>query len=355
MPIPLPVLRPPADLESRPPLRDIAAAHNVMFGAAVANIYLDHDPDFSYAFSRECGVLVPEWEAKWRTIQPSPGLFDFSATNRLLTFAQQHGMMFRGHNLVWHLFNPSWLPDVLKTDNPHTVLETHIRRVVEQYAGSVQAWDVVNEAVEPKDGRIDGLRKSIWLDAIGPGYIDLAFHTARAADPQAKLVYNDHGLDHADFETTRKRQAVLELLHGMRERNVPIDALGLQGHLWADRAFDAVGLRRFIRDVARLGLDVYVTELDVTDVRLPDDRYRDEAVARLTGDYLTAALAEPAVKGITTWGLSDKYSWLNTASAPWAHRSDGELERGLPLDAACRRKPMWTAIADVLSARAAIG
>jgi endo-1,4-beta-xylanase len=342
---------PPPSLETRPPLRDLAAAHGLFYGAAAATPYLDRDVAFAAAYARESGVLVPEWEMKWAIIQPEPEVFDFSAGNRLLALAQERGMGFRGHNLIWHLYNPAWLRGALAGDDPRGVLETYVRRVVGQYRGAALAWDVVNEAVEPKDGRADGLRRSLWLEALGPGYIDLAFRVARAADPKAVLVYNDYGLDHADFESVVKRRAVLDLLRGLRDRAVPVDALGLQAHLWAGRPFDGAGLRRFIRDVAALGLDVQITELDVTDVDLPDDGTRDAIVARLTGDYLDAALAEPAVKGVITWGLSDKYSWLNTRSAPWGRRRDGKPERGLPLDDRIRRKPMWGAIADAFATR----
>ncbi|HEY1721199.1 MAG TPA: endo-1,4-beta-xylanase [Magnetospirillaceae bacterium] len=332
-------------------MRDLATARGLLFGSAVATTYLDKDPAFAAVFVRECGVLVPEWEAKWAMVQPEPGLFDFSAANRLVAFAQKHEMVFRGHNLVWHLYNPEWLRGALKAEDARRVLESYIRRIVGQYRGAAQSWDVVNEAIEVKDGRADGLRQSIWLEAIGSDYIDLAFRIARAADPRAKLVYNDYGLDQSDVESLRKRSAVLDLLRGMRARGTPIDALGLQAHLWAGKPFDGQSLRRFISDVAALGLEVYVTELDVVDVNLPDDGTRDAIVAQVTSDYLAAVLAEPVVKGVFTWGLSDKYSWLNTRSAPWAKRGDGKPERGLPLDADLRRKPMWGAIADAFTAR----
>jgi endo-1,4-beta-xylanase len=342
-------------IESRPALRDIAAAHEFIYGAAVANAYLERDPDFAAIYVQECGMLVPEWEANWATVQPQQGLFVFSSPNRLAVFAHDHGLAFRGHILVWHLFNPDWLPRALKTDNPGNVIEVHVHRVVEQYRGVAWAWDVVNEAVEPKDGRADGLRRTLWLDALGPGYIDHAFHVARAADPAAKLIYNDYGLDHADFESQRKRRAVLDLLRDLKTRGVPVDALGMQAHLWAGRPFDGAGLRRFIRDVAELGLEVHITELDVTDKLLPDDGSRDVLVARLVADYLGAALAEPSVKCLITWGLSDRYSWLNTPVAAFARRADDRPVRGLPLDLTYHRKPMWAAIADALEARRSVG
>jgi endo-1,4-beta-xylanase len=354
-PLPPPVPAPVVDLETRPPLRALAAERGLFFGAATTSVILDDDPTFAAAFARECGILVPENEAKWDSIQPAPGLFDFSKVNRLVDFARGHGMLFRGHTLLWHRQVPAWLPPALRNRDPRILLETHVRRVVEQYRGAVQSWDVVNEAIELNDGRADGLRRTLWLDAIGPGYLDLAFRTARAADPEARLSYNDYGLDYAEVWNVRKRAAVLELLRDLRGRGVPIDALGLQGHLRAGLPFDGGSLRAFIRSVAALGLDVYVTELDVIDARLPDDGTRDAQVARLVSDYLGAVLAEPAVKGVITWGLSDKYSWLNTPYAEGARRGDGKPARGLPLDPDLRRTLMWGALADAISGRALIG
>jgi endo-1,4-beta-xylanase len=351
-PGPPPSLPEPAvDLEARPPLREVAAARGLFYGASAISTVLDRDPAFAAAFARECGLLVPDYEAKWDQIQPAPGLFDFSKVNRLVEFARAHGMLFRGHALLWHHQVPSWLPPALASEDPRNILEAHVRRVVEQYRGAVHSWDVVNEAVELNDGRSDGLRNSLWLKSVGPGYLDLAFRVAHEADPGARLSYNDYGLDHAEVWNVRKRVAVLELLRDLRGRDVPINALGLQAHLTAGLPFDGAGLRAFIRAVAALGLEVYVTELDVIDARLPDDGTRDAKVARLVGDYLGAVLAEPAVKGVITWGLSDKYSWLNSPSAPEARRGDGKPVRGLPLDPEMRRTAMWKALADSLGTR----
>jgi endo-1,4-beta-xylanase len=103
--------------------------------------------------------------------------------------------------------------------------------------------------------------------------------------------------------------------------------------------------------VARLGIEVYVTELDVSDALLPDDGRRAEGVALFLAQFLDAVLAEPAVRGIVTWGLSDKYSWLNTSSAGELSRADGKTTLGLPLDEAMRRTPVWAALADAMDAR----
>jgi endo-1,4-beta-xylanase len=50
---------------------------------------------------------------------------------------------------------------------------------------------VVNEALN-EDGT---LRPTIWLNALGPGYIADAFRWAHQADPHARLYYNDYNLE----------------------------------------------------------------------------------------------------------------------------------------------------------------
>ena len=73
----------------------------------------------------------------------------------------------------------------------------------------VHSWDVVNEPIEPKDGRPDGLRTAVFLETLGPGYLDLAYRTAREADPAARLVVNEYDieLDAPEQEARRTRAA----------------------------------------------------------------------------------------------------------------------------------------------------
>jgi endo-1,4-beta-xylanase len=310
------------------PLAGRARQKGLVYGCCLATPTLA-DPGFVQAVVREAGLLVPEWEAKRGRIETREGVLDFSAADRLAAFAQFHRMAFRGHALVWHLGNPRWL---------ETVLSAYITRVVAHFRRRVQSWDVVNEAIEVEDGRADRLRASPWLKAFGPGYVDHAFHAARAADPDALLVYNDYGLEMDDPWSEARRRAVLDLLAGMRKSGTPCDALGVQGHLRAfGPRFDPAVFAGFLAEVAAMGYGVIISELDVRDDGGPDDpAARDRAVADLTRRVLDVALAQPRTLGVVTWGLSDRYSWL---------AGPGKHPRPLPLDRDLRRKPMWQAIA----------
>lgn len=324
-------------------LCDRAAAKGLIYGAASGFRALSSDLEFAAHFGQECSILVPEGELKWKALRPRSDSFDFTQGDWMAEFARAHGMLFRGHTLVWHQNLPRWFKDTVNRQNAEQVLINHVKTVAEHYAGKIHSWDVLNEAIELSDQRSDGLRKTPWLEFLGPSYIDLAFRTAAEADPQALLVYNENRLEHSDNFKSR-RTAVLRLLERLKSNGTPVHALGIQGHIgrrsWNES--QATNLRNFLRDVASLGLKILVTEMDVTDKSLPLDTVaRDRIIAGVYEDYLSIVLDEPAVIAVLTWGLSDRYTWLSK----FAPRKDGAPVRPLPLDAQLKRKLTWNAIA----------
>jgi len=324
-----------------------AAAKGLFFGCATTEAVLARDPAFAERVAAECGLLVPESELKWNRVHPEPGRFVFGPADRLDAFAAAHRMMFRGHVLLYFMTDPAWA-----TAGPAPSVERavrdHIRAVAGHYAGRMQSWDVVNEILELGDRRTDGLRATPLLRALGPEYVALAFETAAAADPKALLVWNDNQLEYDLPYQGARREAALRLLEGWRAAGVPIHALGIQSHLRAHGGkFDGRRYREFLAEVARLGASVILSELDVFDADLPaDPARRDPAVAGAYEEYLDAALDEPAVLGVVTWGLSDRYTWL----AGYKPRVDGARARPLPYDESLRPTAAWYAIARALDA-----
>jgi endo-1,4-beta-xylanase len=324
-------------------LGDRAKAKGLFFGATTHRRTLETDSEFASKFVDECTMLVPEGELKWNSLRASPNRFDFRQGDWMVQFAQSHNLLIRGHTLVWHDGLPPWFRDQVTPQNAEQVMLNHVTTVVRHYAGKIHSWDVVNEAILPHDNRPDGLRKTPWLKFLGPGYIDLAFRAAAAADPQALLVYNDHWLEYDTAEGENRRVAVLKLLTRLKAKGTPIHALGIQSHLLRDvPRFNPIKFRKFLTDVSRLGLKIMITEMDVTDQRLPGNPVvRDRMVAAAYEDYLTVVLEQPAVIAVLTWGLSDRYTWLTKGNP----RSDGLPVRPLPLDANLKRKLAWNAIA----------
>jgi endo-1,4-beta-xylanase len=335
----------PSLVDAGPSLRALAEARGLLFGTATANFEL-RQKDFEFALLRDCGIIVPEYELKRDLTEPAQGIMDFSAADALLDFAHRHGMFFRGHTLVWYASNPPWLEPMAAAAPDERIFTDYIRAAVRHYAGRMHSWDVVNEAIEPRDGNGDGLRKSFWLSRFGPSYIDTAFHAARDADPSALLVYNDYGLEEEGPIFDARRRSALKLLEGMISRGVPVGALGLQAHLGAfTRRVDQRKLEAFLNEVRATGLRILITEHDVDDGGGPVDfTTRDRAVADASRRFLDVALDNRSTMALLTWGLTDRYL------KPESTRE--QILRGtprmLPLDATLQPTPMREAIAQAL-------
>ena len=324
-------------------LKQLAASKQLIYGGATDHRILLNDPDFASSWTTECGILAPENDLKWKTLRPHPDEFDFTAGDWLLSFAQTHNLLMRGHTLVWHSALPDWFEETVNRQNAERFFINHIDVVSRHYAGKIHSWDVVNEAIDPSDDRSDQLRTTPWLNLLGTEYIDLAFRVAFEADPHALLTYNDYGIEYDTLQHDCKRAAVLKLLEKLKAQGTPIHAFGMQSHLFASETrFNPNKLRQFLTDVASLGLKILVTELDVADRYLPADiAVRDYMVAAAYEDYLNVVLDEPAVIAVVTWGLSDRYTWLAESQL----RQDRLPVRPLPLDDKMNRKLAWHAIA----------
>jgi endo-1,4-beta-xylanase len=307
------------------------------------------DSDFTALLPQQAALLVPEYEMKRDVTEPAAGVYDFSGCDALMNFTQTHGMRMRGHPLVWHYANPPWLEDAVRAKRDEKLLTRYVSLLAKRYRGRMQSYDVVNEALVPPDEGATGWRPCFWLDAFGPRYLDLAFHAARDADPDALLVYNDAGCEQGAPGNDRFRKHTLELLDGLLKRRVPVQALGLQGHLSAfGPKVDQGKLRAFLAEIAARGLAILVTELDVDDEGGPRDiDQRDRAVADEARRFLDVALDSPATRTVLTWGLSDRYL---DPPLSWRRKLSGWKDRRLAYDTELRPKPLRTALVQAFGA-----
>ena len=335
-------------------LRKLAAEKGLLYGTTIAATQITSDHPFADLVRHEAGLVVAENEMKWQVMnRGAPGDDDYAPADTIADFASANQLVLRGHNLLWYHRTPTWFFDLTDRQQRERAVVDHIRQLAGRYRGRIHSWDVVNEPIEPKDGRPDGLRTEVFLETLGPEYLDLAYRTAREVDPNARLVVNEYDVELDAPEHEARRIALLHLLERMRRSGTPIDAVGIQAHLTAvgGPPFSAPLLRRFLAEIASLGLTIQITELDVTDESAPVDvTVRDRLVADTYRRFLDAALDEPAVKMVVTWGLSDRHSWIvrrETYQTKW--RTDDAASRPLPFDSDLEAKPAFDAIVGALA------
>lgn len=294
---------PPPEEEEPTPLRGWADEHNLHIGTAVGMQPFNSDEEYTEVLAEEFNMLTAENAMKWNPLRPNRDAFNFNNADALVDFAEDNEMAVRGHTLVWHSQLPGWLTNgTWSREELIDILDEHITTVVERYAGQVQAWDVVNEAIDDNGN----LRQNIWLDTIGEEYIALAFEMAHAADPDAQLYYNDYNI----AGSNAKSDAVYALVSDLIDDGVPIDGVGFQAHLsteyGAPSASDlAANMQRF----GDLGLQVAITELDVR-IPLPASSQELSEQADIYRRMLNACLDATNCSTFTMWGFTDRYSWV---------------------------------------------
>jgi endo-1,4-beta-xylanase len=338
---------------SRVPLWQTAWQHGIVFGTSAATWQLE-DPDYAQLVEHEAAILFTEDDLLWWRLRPTPDSeLDFQYADQFMAFAEQNRQLVLGAHLVWDEgFGEEWTEDDLwgmDEETARRLLFETVEQVVGRYRARVAGWIVVNEAIDAHEE--DGWRRDFpWYETIGPSYAEESFQIAHDADPDATLLLNEFGFETDDeFDSAAdKRAKALLVLDQLLDAGAPVHALGVQAHLEADgvaEKFDTAGYQQFLSEVADRGLKILVTELDVLDDGLPaDSTERDTAIAEAYRLYLDTALVEPAVAAVITFGLSDRYTWLQEDYP----REDEAPRRPLPFDDELQPKPAYEALQSAL-------
>jgi endo-1,4-beta-xylanase len=338
-----------------PALGDYYARHFSM-GAAIDTQY----NNYASVLSKHFNSITAEDQMKFDALQPSEGNFSYDTADQMINFATSNGMAVRGHALVWHRQTPSWV----FSGTPEQVLtrmKNHINNVMQHFQGKVGVWDVVNEAIMDNgelrtENEAEG-QQSPWFGALGKDYIAEAFRAARAADPSAKLFYNDY----YNYHPVR-REAIYTLLSELIDDGVPIDGVGLQTHLNLEPGTDpneqsyhqtVENLEEAILMYSSLGLDVQITEMDLSlylrGITYTSDMFYTpqnvtpeifEEQAERYREFLAMFRAHSdVISSVTFWGISDNNTWLSEFDS-------GRQDFPLLFDAQLQPKPAFWAVVD---------
>jgi endo-1,4-beta-xylanase len=354
----------PISTSAEPPAVGLKTVARPFFPVGVGvGLRVLENPEERDLLTTHFGDVTPENCMKVQQIQPEEGRFRFDEADRFVELASKHDLRITGHCLVWARDEntPAWFfQDGAVPAGPDLVLSRmrhHIETVAGRYRGRIAMWDVLNEALA--DGEGEYLRDSGWSRALGEEFLVKAFEYARAADPDALLIYNDYGC-----ETARKRGKLLRLIQFLKSRGAPIDAVGFQGHYELD-AVPYQEIDETFRAVRELGLKVVISELDLDVVPrarwwaeggrhreelASHDPYRDgcppEVLERQAQQYARLfelfKQHEDAIVRVSFWNLHDGQSWLNRF--PWRR-----VNHPLLFDRQRQPKPAFERVMKVLA------
>jgi len=345
-----PASEPPAVDQHGPTIKD-AYKNHFLIGMAgdLPGYYSDQEMGL---VKENFSIVTPENCMKPGPVHPSENTWRFERPDALAAWCADNNLAIHGHTLVWHAQTNDWF---FRDGDKAAVtqrMKDHISTLVGRYKGKIRSWDVVNEAINDggnaQTAQTENLRNSAWLQAMGPEFLTLAFKFAHEADPDARLYYNDYGI-----EAGPKHASSMVLLKRLIKDGAPIHGVGIQGH-WSTTNIPYDALDKAISDYASLGLKVSITELDVT-IRgasggqfgprfgggrfgggappTPQDlKAQADAYARL---FSICIKHKDEMERVTFWGLSDRRTWRFG-------------QHPLIFDSNNQRKPAYAAIVDAL-------
>lgn len=296
-------------------------------GAAInAQEIEEKDSSAAKLIAGQFNALTPENVMKAEVIHPGWGRYNFTLADKLVAYAQKNNQVVNAHTLIWHSQLPPFVRAIKNADSLRMYFTNHISTLAARYDGKVYSWDVVNEALN-EDG---SLRKSIFLQQLGEGYVVDAFRLADSAAPHTKLYYNDYNI-----EQPAKRAGAIALVKKIQQAGVRIDGIGIQGH-WHLGKIPLKEIDESIQAFSALGIKVAFTELDISVLPEPGNisgaeisrnaEYKERLNPYPNGlpDSVGQKLAEDygnlfqlflkyrdKISRVTFWGVTDGQSWLN--------------------------------------------
>ena len=286
--------------------------HEFWFGSAVTSAAFDgslseQDANiYKQKFIENFNVAVTASSLKWHHMEPEKGKVDFLTTDNILTWADENHLPMRGHNLYWGIYYVQDWVKALTDEQLYDELYKRARTIAPRYKDRFVEYDFNNEM----------MHGDYYQERLGPDITKTMADWIKEYDPEAKLFLNDY-----DILTGRMLQEFTDHIKDLQGRGMPIDGLGVQGHLHAED---------FSRDTLRYALDVlaqFELPIRITEFNMPGQRSRfqkdkslvatqkeEEQFAQNLEDYYRICFAHPAVEGILMWGFWEGANWIPASS-----------------------------------------
>jgi len=282
------------------------------------------NPDQIALIKKEFNSLTAENDMKPEPTEPREGEFNWENADRIANFARQNGIKLRGHCLMWHSQIGRWMTAEGTTKEQfYARMKNHIQAIVSRYKDVIYCWDVVNEAISDDANATDPYRQSAMYRLCGDEFIEKAFEYAREADPNALLFYNDYST-----VDPHKRDRIYNMVKKMKEKGVPIDGIGMQGHYniyfpsedLLDQAITK--FKSIVKHIQITEFDIRVNEEMGGGLQFSRDgaTVTDSVKQHLADQYARCFKVfrkhKDVIDCVTFWNLGDRDSWLGARNYP---------------------------------------
>jgi len=313
-------------------LKDLAEPINFLIGTGIGGMgyaqYYDQMVKSQTRGDFNLGLLGvgARWNANLTPPPPAPIFYKYLDSD--VSIAQKAGMIGYGHLLLWGKQAPQWLREgKYSRDEVVSLMQESIRSAMNRYQGKIKFWNIVNE---PYDKGSKG--SDVFLDRIGPEYVEIAFRTARESDPTAVLMFNDYANHTVGGRRTPQTKKIADDLKSKQL----LDMVGLETILsWPDIPTK----EQLIEGMRYYGLPIMVTEFVVNMGNFNDTSEEKFATqAKIYYDTISACLESGVCRGFIMFLTSDAANfWNDQADLPGASPKNDPS----PFDRNFRPKPAY--------------
>jgi endo-1,4-beta-xylanase len=279
-----------ATLLAAPAGAQIAAGKSKYLGSITAN-------SVPANFTTYWNQVTPENATKWGSVESTRNSMNWGAADLAYNWAQQNGYPFKFHTLVWGSQFPDWLTNSGLTQAQQRAEIEQWITLAGQHFPNAFAVDVVNEPIKtplPWSAALGGAGSTGW------DWVITAFTLARQAFPTSKLLINEYGTEN-DPTARNTYKTIINLL---KARGL-IDGIGIQAHYFNIDNMNRAAVTSMLNDYATLGLDVYVSELDII-----ANNTEAGQLAKYQ-DVFPGFWEHSSVKGVTLWGYIVGQTWVD--------------------------------------------
>jgi len=321
-------------VRTTPPLKPFGQKAVYKNDFLVGNIINEKYMDGAYfdVIKNHFNIITPENNLKPVSVTSNRGgAYNWSYADKMVNRSLENGIPVHGHVLVWHDWTPEWMTKGTRAEVEDT-MKNYITDVLNHYRGKIHSWDVVNEAVgnylsaqDAKDWKKCLRTENPWYRALGAGFIETAFRTAREADPDITLYYNDNWL-----EWPTKTDAVWKMINDINSRYKKetgqarnlIEGLGIQSHYDA-KWFDENRVRLSLEKLKTLNIEIAISELDVNFADYKEGSGKDIIMSEYDAAVQARIYAQlfkiyreysAYISRVTMWGIDDHNSWISAGT-----------------------------------------
>lgn len=291
--------------------------HAFLFGSNIFMLGRCASPTDNAKYEQRFAALLNYATAPfyWWAYEKEQGKPDHGRTEEILTWCKAHGVAVKGHPLMWNYHDPAWLPNDLAA-----VRKLQLDRItdcVQKFRGSIDRWDVVNEAANYEREMCLKNSPKVTAAANEIGRMDFirqAFLTARKANPVAVLLINDY-----EVEPPYANDVIAKLV-GPDSKPL-YDVIGIQSHQHAG-AWPATRIWEICERYAKFGVPLHFTETTFVSGEpgwdIPRKRKNFNWISTPDGEarqkqdvvrFYTTLFSHPAVEAITWWDFADYHAW----------------------------------------------